>query len=211
MTAVQNGGSYFYFENVQHCKYCWVCDCPCDISLVELWNLSYVVLTLNCVFILPVSVTSQYFRSHFCSSFERLNMKHCVHSGWGKYVILNPVSVKTYCSSVVQFSSLTFAFTIHLFLIFLGTEFKVLTEVRICNAVWVWTPCSLVHGYECFGGAFWACLYRLSKDGGSISWPKPQHPPVSLHDPKTQKTIILGLNVLHFPCIVSLLYLLQPN
>jgi len=30
-------------------------------------------------------------------------MEHCVHSRWGKYVILNPVSVKTYCSSVVQF------------------------------------------------------------------------------------------------------------
>ena len=104
MKVVQNGGSYFYFKNVQNFKYCQVCNCPCDISLVALWNSSDVVLTLNCVFILTVSVTSQYFRSHFLSLFERLNMKNCVHSGWGKYGILNPVSIKTYCSSVVQFS-----------------------------------------------------------------------------------------------------------
>jgi hypothetical protein len=30
----------------------------------------------------------------------------------------------------------------------------VLTVVRIHNAVWVMTPCSLVHGYECFGAPF---------------------------------------------------------
>jgi len=65
---------------------------------------------------------------------------------------------------------MTFAFTLHLFLIFLGTEFEVLTVVRICNVVWVWTPYSLVHGYECFGGAFFCvCLHSLSEDGGSIS------------------------------------------
>ena len=87
-----------------HCKYFWVCDCPCDISSVELRNSSYVVLTLKCVFILTVSVTSKYCRSHFVSLFERLNVKHCVHSWWEKYVILNRVSVKYMlflCSSVL--------------------------------------------------------------------------------------------------------------
>jgi hypothetical protein len=37
--------------------------------------------------------------------------------------------------------------------------------VSIHNAVWVRTPCSLIHGYECFGEQFWVCLYRLLEDG----------------------------------------------
>jgi len=183
----------------------------CDISLVELWNSSDVVLALCCVFILTVSVTSQCFRSRFCSLFERQNMKHCVHSWWEKYVISNPVSVKNILF-LHSFPSVTSAFTVQLFLIFVGTEFEVLTVVSIHNVVWMWTPYSLAHSYECFGGAFfWVCLHRSSRDGGSISWPKPQYAPASLHSPKTQKTIISDLNILHFPCIVSLLYSLQSN
>jgi hypothetical protein len=58
---------------------------------------------------------------------------------------------------------------IHLFFIFFGTGFEVPTVVRIHNAVWARTPCSLVHGYEYFGGAFWVCLHRHSEDGGSMS------------------------------------------
>jgi hypothetical protein len=60
-------------------------------------------------------------------------------------------------------------------------------------------------GYECFGGAFWVCLHRQSEDGGNISWPKPRYPPVRLQSPITRKTVILNLNILHLPCIVSLL------
>jgi hypothetical protein len=41
--------------------------------------------------------------------------------------------------------------------------------MRIRNAVWVRTLCSLVHGYERFGEALWVCLGRLSEDGGSMS------------------------------------------
>jgi hypothetical protein len=49
-----------------------------------------------------------------------------------------------------------FPSTLHFFFIFVGTGFEVLTVVKIHMAVWVRTPCSLVHDYECFGGAFWA-------------------------------------------------------
>jgi hypothetical protein len=41
--------------------------------------------------------------------------------------------------------------------------------VKIYNAVWVRTPCYLVHGFECFGGALWVCLHRQSEDGDSVS------------------------------------------
>jgi hypothetical protein len=45
--------------------------------------------------------------------------------------------------------------TIHqLFLIFFGTGFEVFTVVGINRVVWVRTSCSLINGYECFGGAF---------------------------------------------------------
>jgi hypothetical protein len=43
---------------------------------------------------------------------------------------------------------------LHLFFIFFGAGFEVLTVVRMHNVVWVNTPCSLVQGYEFFGGAF---------------------------------------------------------
>jgi hypothetical protein len=104
-----------------------------------------------------------------------------------------------------SFLNVTFPSTLHVFIIFFGTEFEVLTVVRIRNVVWVRTLCSHVRGYECFGRAFWGCLHRHLEDEGSISWPKPRYTLVTLNDPKTQKTIILNLNILHFLCIVSLL------
>jgi hypothetical protein len=73
-----------------------------------------------------------------------------VHSWWKKNVALSTVSVGS---------------TLHLFFIFFGTGFEVLTVVRIHNAVRVRTPCSLVHGYECFGGGIWVCLHRQSENG----------------------------------------------
>jgi hypothetical protein len=55
---------------------------------------------------------------------------------------------------------MTFPSMIHLFFIFFGTGFEVLTVVRIHNAGCVRIPCSVVLGYECFGGAFWLGLHR---------------------------------------------------
>jgi hypothetical protein len=62
-----------------------------------------------------------------------------------------------------------FPATLHLFFIIFGTGFEVLTVVRIYNAVCVRAPYSLVHGYECFGGAFFVCLHRQLEEGGSTS------------------------------------------
>jgi hypothetical protein len=44
----------------------------------------------------------------------------------------------------------------------------VLRGVRIYNMVWVRTPYSLIHGYECFEEAFWVSLGWLSKDGSGM-------------------------------------------
>jgi hypothetical protein len=63
----------------------------------------------------------------------------------------------------------TFPYKIHVFFKSFGTGFEVHTVVRIHNAVCVRTPRSLVHGYECFGGAFWVSLHRQTEDGGSMS------------------------------------------
>jgi hypothetical protein len=52
---------------------------------------------------------------------------------------------------------------LELFLMSFGAGFVVLKVVRIDNAVWVKTPYRLVHGYECFGGAFWVYLHRPSR------------------------------------------------
>jgi len=68
--------------------------------------------------------------------------------------------------------------------------------VKIHNVVCVRTPYRLVPVYECFGGLFWVYLHTLSEDGHSMFCPKPQYPPVRLHSPITQKTIILNLNIL---------------
>jgi hypothetical protein len=77
--------------------------------------------------------------------------------------------------------------------------------------VCVRTPYSLIHGYECFEEAFWVSLGWLSKDGGSMSWPKPWYQPVRLCSPVTQKTIILNINI-HIPCILSTVFVTdQPS
>jgi hypothetical protein len=76
VTVVYNGGSCIYFKNVQHCKWFWVCYCPYDINLVELWNLLYVFLTLKCVFILIRCVTQEVFQISFSQVFfERQNLR----------------------------------------------------------------------------------------------------------------------------------------
>ena len=61
-----------------------------------------------------------------------------------------------------------------------------------------------IHGYECFGGAFWFCLHRPSDDGSNRSRPNRLCWPFTLHGPITEKTTILNLNIIHFSCIVSL-------
>ena len=50
-----------------------------------------------------------------------------------------------------------------------------------------------VHGYECFGGAFWFCVHRPSDDGSSRFRPYCLCWPFRLHSPITEKTTILCL------------------
>jgi hypothetical protein len=160
-----------------------------------------------------MSVTSKYFRFCFFSLFERQNMKHCVHNWWKKVCGIKYRVCKKKHTILLEFSfcNATFPSTLQLFLIFLGTRVEVFKVDRIHNAVWFRTPYSLVHGYECFGGAFWAYLHRLSEDRGSMSWLKPQYQHARLHGPVTRRTVILTLNILHSPCILWLPYLSQTN
>jgi hypothetical protein len=72
-------------------------------------------------------------------------------------VVLNIVSLK-YVMHFLQFSfpNMTFPSTLHLFFIFLGTGFEVLTVVRIHSAVCDRTPCSLVLVMYCTAGGCFA-------------------------------------------------------
>jgi hypothetical protein len=64
---------------------------------------------------------------------------------------------------VIQFSQSDIFVHTSLVLMYVGTGFEVFTVVRIHVAVWVRMLCTLVHGYECFGGAFWVCLHGSRK------------------------------------------------
>ena len=134
---------------------------PSDIILVELWKSSCVVLTLKCLFIM-IMVLFLWDKIWFTAYTTGGRSTWCV--------IL--CLFKMYCPSVIQFSNVTFPSVLEL-LIFFGRGYLVLTVVRIHNVVRVRKLYSFVHGYECFGGAFWACLHTPSKDGGSMSWPQP--------------------------------------
>ena len=110
-------------------------------------------LTLKCVFILIMSVTSKCFRSCFFSLFDRQNMKHCVYAVGGKiHKVKIPCLQTTQCSSEFQFSDATFPSILQLLLIFFGTGLEVLRAMRIDS---------------------------------------------------------LNLNILHFPCIISLFNIIQ--
>jgi len=68
-----------------------------------------------------------------------------------------------------------------------------------------------VHGFERFRRPFWVYLHRPLKDGNNMSLLKIRYPPIRLYSPITWKTVILNVNILHFPCIISLLYSLNQS
>ena len=112
-----------------------------------------------------------------------------------------------YCSRIIQFSQCDFRLTFQ-FLIILGRGYELFTVVRICNVVelghhMVWL---YIHGYECFGGAFWFCPHRPSDDGSGRCRPNRLCWPFKLHVPISEKTTISNLNIMHLSCIVSLCY-----
>jgi hypothetical protein len=96
-----------------------VCDCLCDVFLVELQNSSYVAPTLKYVIILIVSVTSKYFRSRFLTVSEKQNVKQSVHNWWKRGVELNTVPIKNVMYILqLSFPNLMFLSLLQLFLIF---------------------------------------------------------------------------------------------
>jgi hypothetical protein len=154
----------------------------------------YVFLTLKCVFLAIMFITRRCSRSCFLSLFER--------QIWEKCTQLVERECNKYCTSCNWVFPTWLPSTLHLLFIFFDTGFEV---VRIHIAVWISAPCSLVHGYGYFGGSVWVCLHRQSEVGGSMPWPIAQYPLIRLHSPITWKTVSLNLNILRFPCIVSLL------
>jgi hypothetical protein len=118
-------------------------------------------------------------------------MKQNVLNWWKKNLALNTVSQKTYSSAIFQFSQHDYSSVL---LIFLGTGLEELIVMWIDNVAWVSTPYSLVHTYECFGGASWIYLYRRSKD---TVYPdvKAQYTPIGLHAPVTWRATILNCNI----------------
>jgi hypothetical protein len=59
----------------------------------------------------------------------------------------------------------TFSSPLQLCFILFGTKFEVLAVVMFHNVIWVRTTYSLVNGYECFRGAFWAIFTGCQKIG----------------------------------------------
>jgi hypothetical protein len=93
-------------------------------------------------------------------------MKRNVQNRCKKYVILKAAfkNILFFCNSVSEcLISINASVVFNIF----GTGSEVLILLKIVNEFWVRTPCSLVCGFECSGGAFWVLLHR--EDGGRMS------------------------------------------
>jgi hypothetical protein len=105
---------------------------PGGIIVPEVWNSTYVVLIINCVFILKM----------FCS----LSFLYIIYTVYP--VVEKVCDIKYYVKNILFFCNcfhnVTFPSTFQ-FLIIFGTGFEVLTVVRIHNVVWVRTSYSLLH------------------------------------------------------------------
>jgi len=117
---------------------------PCDAILVELWNSSYVVLTVKCVFILIMVRFLSLCETKYKTPCTQLVKNVCDI----KYYVCKKHTAVLYSFFPVWLPS-TFRF-----IIFFGTGYEALTEARIHNMVWIRTLFSLVQGYECLGGTF---------------------------------------------------------
>jgi len=83
----------------------------------------------------------------FCPQLNLLNAPHPKQNSWVRHCFQQRFS----CS-----------------LNFFRTGLEVLTFVKINNAIWVRSSCSMVHVYGCFRGAIWVYLERPSEDGGCM-------------------------------------------
>jgi hypothetical protein len=103
-----------------------------------------------------------------------------------------------------SFPSATFPSILKL-LIFFGTGLEVLRAMRIHSVVCVRTPCSL----SAWLWMIWRSLLgifrgHLKVAAVCLDWNLST--PIRPHGPITCNTVILNLNILHFPCLVSLYY-----
>jgi hypothetical protein len=123
-------------------------------------------------------------------------------------VLLNTVSKKhflQYC-----FPSMTIWSTIQ-FLNLCRTGFEVLTVAVIHCMFWLGQCMASYIGMNVLERHFWFCLSRPLEDTSIMPTPKPQYPQISLHCPIILKTKHLNLNILLFPCIVSLFIVNQQH
>jgi hypothetical protein len=88
------------------------------------------------------------------------------------------------------------------FLIIFGKGFGALTVMRIHDVVWIRTLYSLLHVYECFGGAFWVFLHGPLDDWSSRSRPNCLCRPFRLQVPYLRRPQfrILILYIFHALC-----------
>ena len=161
---------------------------------------------LKCVFVLKMLLTRKCLRFYFLSSFERQNMKHCIPNCWKNNVMLNTVcTIHLFCNSL--FPNVTFPPMLQS-IIFLGTVFEWLKVLMIYNALVVSTQYSLVQVYECSGESFW--VYTGSQKMEAVCLEDNLGSHQSRYTVPQPSRLILNINM-HFPCIVLLPYLLQPN
>jgi hypothetical protein len=170
--------------------------------VVELWNLSYVVLTLKCVFMLMSLVLPVCLRG---------KIRNTVHQCLEKYVMWNAVSLNNllpFCNSV---------FPMWLFHpCFSCSSYPLVWDMRCLQ----W--CEFIMQSGLGHRVVWYMVmnileehsrpvFILSQDGHHISWLESWYLQVRMHSPITQSTRILTLNILDFPFFLSVLYLLQTN
>jgi hypothetical protein len=120
-------------------------------------------------------------------------------------VLLNTVSKKHTAFLQFCFPSMTFWPTFQ-FLILCGTGFEVLTVAVIHYTFWVRTAYGVVHSYKCSGGPFWLSSQAIGRYR-QYALTKTLVPTLSYNF----KTKDLNLNILLFPCIVSLFVTTQQH
>jgi hypothetical protein len=84
-----------------------------------------------------------------------------------------------------------------------GTGFEVLALVRIHNEVWVRTPYSLVHGYECSWRSILGLSSKAIRRYRQYVLNETSVTNLQITRRVTQNTIILNLNTPRFPKTVS--------
>jgi hypothetical protein len=158
-----------------------VCDCPCDIVLVEL---KFIVCGPDpkiCIYTDNVC-NQKVFQILFSQFVWEAKYEKSVHSWWKKSVVLNTVSLKTYCTSCNSF------FPVWHFLPRFTCSLYLLVQDLRCSQWW---------GFILQSGlghpVVWYMVMNILEDGKTMFWPKPRYPLIRLHGPITRKIILISL------------------